>query len=504
MNATARRLIHVVERWLLLPGLIAGAIVGVACVQHDPFFWDTVQLGSKHAHFFYENGLHWAPLPREIDSGHPPTLGYYLAWVWSVFGRSLPVSHWAMLPFVVGTVILLFRLGTCIGGKRWEGAGLVLLAAADPVLATQSSLVGPDIVLSCFFLLAVWALWTTRLGWAAIGVAGLCVVSLRGMMVAVALLAWQVYLLQRREAFICRQLLEPAGKPAEVEHPTLPRRLCQWLGSFCPLIAVFAPGFALAGGFLLWHHQAVGWTGFHAASPWAPAFEPVRGTGLLRNVAILGWRWADFGRIFEWIGLIILFFALFKNRRALAGQPWLSLLSCTSLFLSPSAILYQNLSAHRYFLPIFLALHLFFWYCLKAVPCSEAKRLVLTGAVMIGLACGNLWIYPHGIAIGWDATLAHRPYHTLRAQALHFIEKNALPLAQIGTAFPNRNAGKHLLLNCDERMWAEFDPRTNKYCLISNVFNDVSPEDRTYLRQHKRLMWSAQKGGVWMELYGPK
>ena len=76
-------------------------IIGIAlvwAVQHDPFFWDTVQLASKHAHHFYENGLRWTPLPPEIDSGHPPVFGYYLALAWTCFGKTLPASHCAMPP----------------------------------------------------------------------------------------------------------------------------------------------------------------------------------------------------------------------------------------------------------------------------------------------------------------------------------------------------------------------------------------------------------------------
>lgn len=105
--------------------------------------------------------------------------------------------------------------------------------------------------------------------------------------------------------------------------------------------------------------------------------------------------------------------------------------------------------------------------------------------------------------MGWDATLAHRPYHALRAEAVHFLEKKGIPLERVGTAFPNRNTGEHLLLNGDRRLWAAFDPQANEYALISNVFNDVSPEDRAYLRQHRRLWWRGEQSGVWLELYGP-
>ena len=33
-----------------------------------PFFWDTLQLASRHAHFFYENGFSSLFLPNDMDS----------------------------------------------------------------------------------------------------------------------------------------------------------------------------------------------------------------------------------------------------------------------------------------------------------------------------------------------------------------------------------------------------------------------------------------------------
>lgn len=522
------RLAGAAERRFLLPALLVGAAGWVAHVQYDPFFWDTVQLGSKHAHFFYENGLRWAALPKEIDSGHPPVFGYYLAWAWHLFGKTLVVSHWAMFPFVAGAAVLLFRLGTRLGNSRWYGAGLVLLAAADPVLAAQSGLVGPDIALAFFFLLAVWALWEGRPGQVAVGVLGLCAISLRGMMTAAGVLLWQMCHLWLPNLSGCRSESKEGDTPPQagagveaVSGGFFHRFECFWqaLLGFRPNkfgrggaklvwllweLLVFLPGFAFAAWFLWWHRQATGWTGFHAGSPWASAFEPVHGAaGLLRNVAILGWRWADFGRIFEWIGLVAVWLAMPGQSRWAVLSHWLLLLLCLLLFLSPSAIFYQNLSAHRYFLPGFLALHLLLWQGLCAVPWSNACRCTFAAFVALGLASGNCWIYPHGIAMGWDATLAHRPYHALQAEASHFLEKKGIAPERVGTAFPNRNTGEHLLLNGDWRLWAAFDPHSNEYTLISNIFNDVSPEDRAHLRHHRRLWWRGERSGVWLELYGP-
>ncbi len=459
---------------LALSLLWAGAAAWIAHVQYDPFFWDTVQLGSKHAHFFYENGLRWRPLPTEIDSGHPPTFGYYLAWVWQLFGRTLPVSHWATFPFVAGAITLLYWMGKRMGQGPLSGLGLTLLAAADPLIASQSGLVGPDIAIAFFFLLAVEGAWSSRSWQVSLAVLGLCALSLRGMMTAVGLLAWRMYALWSTKRW--------NGKRAWSE------------------IFVFLPGISFAVLFLYWHYRSTGWTGYHSGSPWASAFAPAGAMGILRNAVVVGWRWLDFGRIFEWIGFFWLL-ACGLDKRQLREHPhWIALLGTTAVFLLPSALFYQNLSAHRYFLPVFLSAHLLFWKGWCCASFSRKKRGLIV--VLIGLFSGNWWRYPHGIAMGWDATLAHRFYHGLRQEVFEYIEKTRIPLECVGTAFPNYNCGKHLLLNDDQRMWAEFDPERNEYSLISNVFNDVSPQHRSYLRRFRKQLWRGERCGVWVELYG--
>ncbi|HXA01125.1 MAG TPA: hypothetical protein VNW99_04000, partial [Cytophagaceae bacterium] len=79
-------------------------------VSGNSFFWDTIQLGSSQAHWFYDNDFQYFFLPGNIDSGHPPLFGFYLAILWKFFGRTLEVSHFAMLPFLFGIVIQIYIL----------------------------------------------------------------------------------------------------------------------------------------------------------------------------------------------------------------------------------------------------------------------------------------------------------------------------------------------------------------------------------------------------------
>lgn len=473
------------DQFRLLP-FYACATAFTWSVQNDPFFWDTVQLASKHAHHFYSDGLRWTPLPADIDSGHPPVFGYYLATIWTYFGKTLPASHWAMLPFLLLNVWLLYRLGRRIGGEK-QAFMLLPLVLLDPVVAGQQALVSPDVALMSGFLLAVAGILESRRLILVAGIAMLCMASMRGMMTAAGLFACQslhVVLFFRGKA-TSGQILRRAVST----------------------IAPFLPGFAFAAWFLWWHRAQTGWSGYHAESPWAPAFAKAGGWQMLKNLAVVGWRWLDFGRVFEWLLVFWLIGkagGLKKIGQALPPgfKKFLLLLLCLAVFLSPSAILFQNISAHRYFLPGFLTFHFVVFQLITSKEEWTAGRKRLAGTLLIAaLALGNLWIYPRGISIGWDATLAHLPYHRLRAEAVEYLEQEKVDFQDVGSAFPNLNTGENLMLNGDRRSFAEKNFARNKFIFASNVFNDFSENDYKILEDKWLLMKHFEHAGVWIDLY---
>jgi hypothetical protein len=460
----------------LAPFLVFG-LGWIWTTQYDPFFWDTIQLGSKHAHFFYENHLHFAPLPVNIDSGHPPFLGYYLAICWSVFGKTLPVSHWAMAPFLLGTIVLLYRLGRHLGGSTWA-FWLIPLVWIDPVMAGQSTLVGPDLILACWFLLTLTGIFEKRGTLVMVGIAGLCTVSMRGMMTAGALFVFELITTFRRTDSIS--------------------------GSAKQLWWKYLPGGLLGGGFLLWHYLETGWMGYHTGSSWAAAFAPVNAKGFIRNILVVGFRWLDFGRVAEWLLLLRLAWYYFKKKNEGPSMEWLLLGAILVVFLTPTALLYNNLSATRYFIPIFLWLHLFFfqWMMSRTSQLPILKSLVIT--LLIGFfALNNCLAGPW--SMDWDCTLAHQPYHEARKEALTWLNNQDINFSTVGTAFPNLNTSENIDLNGDSREFAEIDFKKNDYILVSNVFNDFKPLDYRLLYQYQfSPVEKFDSGPVRMVLYQRK
>ena len=106
-------------------------VITLFCANHI-FFWDTYQLCGRQTWAIYENGLFNWILPQEVDSGNPPLFGFYHAIWWKIFGPSLWVSHLAMLPFLLGIVYILFKIGSTLIGES-EAKYLLPFLFVDPV-----------------------------------------------------------------------------------------------------------------------------------------------------------------------------------------------------------------------------------------------------------------------------------------------------------------------------------------------------------------------------------
>jgi hypothetical protein len=124
-------------------------------VQDDPFLGYRAACLQTRSRF-YENGLKRGALPVSIDSGHPPAPGYYLAFCWTLFGKSLACQP-------LGHVSLLYgSIWSCCGESLSRAAGLRWLfsrfqyCSADPgVVHAAYSLLSPDVLVFSGLLLVV-------------------------------------------------------------------------------------------------------------------------------------------------------------------------------------------------------------------------------------------------------------------------------------------------------------------------------------------------------------
>lgn len=441
-----------------------------------PFFWDTVQLASKHAHFFYETNFSTIILPSDIDSGHIPSFGIFLAAVWKIFGRSLFVSHLSMLPFVLGIVYQSILLARKLFNEKWVLAAAVLLLA-DTTLIAQCTLVSPDVILIFFFFMTLNCILSEKKFWLPVALAGLVLTSMRGMMCTLGFL-------------IAELIIRFLGTIQEQRNKKIKFKFSQFFsiktyGGYNWIFSYF-PAAIIGISFLTWHYFKTGWIGYHKNMPWSPLFEIAGIKGMFWNFLIFSWRLIDFGRVFIWLAGFYCVWHYFKYRPVLN----FNLIKLFIIFiiiyitLGQTFIIHKGLSGHRYLLPIYLSFALLvFYYLFTYVANIRIKRIIFF-IVLIGMLSGNFWDYPDRIAKGWDSTLGYLPYFPLWEKMITYMKVHNIKLSETGSPFPNTSQLKFINLSNNEESFAPLDYKTNKYIFYSNVYTCFKRKDLDELKNN--------------------
>jgi hypothetical protein len=458
--------------YLALTYLIAFFLVFLN--KGNGLFWDTIQLASGHGNFYYSNNFSHLLLPVELDSGHIPAFGVYIALVWKIFGRSIEISHLAMLPFVLGIVFQLTILCKRFISENYIGIS-VLLIFLDASLMSQITLVSPDVPLMFFFLLALNSILKNNPKLIITSIFLLFLTSMRGMMLSVCLVLLDVYVNFGYKNLMTIEKIKVLSKRS----------------------LLYLPSLLLFTSFSLYHYHVKGWIGYHEDSPWADCFERVDFKGFLINIGLLGWRILDFGRVGVWVVFIYLIIK-FKSQILKDKKKYtLFFLFIILLFLLPLNMLWaKGLLMHRYLMPIYILFSLLTASILFSdyVP-KKLKNAFIVIWLLIALT-GNLWIYPPKISKGWDATLAHLPYYKLRSKVIKYLETNRINFKDVDTFFPNYYSLEDIDLNNDKRSFDNYTIENgSKYILYSNIFN-VDDDVYDYMMTHYTSVKEFKKNGV--------
>lgn len=444
------------------------------------FFWDTIQLASKHATFFYNTNFSSLILPDEMDSGHPPFLSVLLAASWKLFGRTLFVSHLLMLPFVLMIVYQTITLTKKIFPSHFLflANGVIL---SEATLMTQCTLVSPDVILVAFFLFGVNAILSNKPWQLTVAILFLCIIGMRGMMCTFILFCFHLYY----QYFIAKETKAKTMQGFFVKH------------------LAYVPGVFIACSFLVFHFLKTGWIGYHINSPWAFEFEKAPAKKVIFNFFILCWRMIDFGKIITYLLLGVCIFIAFKKKNFNTDKKCYLLLVLSSLFflfLALPLIRFNNLLCHRYILPLYISVNLLVIHLIIANFNKKISSFLLI-AIIISQLTGNLWVYPKTVATGWDATLSHLPYYSLRKEALNYINSNNINLNTVGTGFPNIDCQDYVDLTPTILCFVDHNLKTNKYILYSNIFNDFNKTDLEILFKNWKIETRYKKGNVEMVLF---
>lgn len=418
--------------------------------KENGFFWDTIQLASEHGNYYYNNNFSELLLPVQFDSGHIPSFGMYIALMWKIFGKTLAVSHLAMLPFAFGIIWQINNLCKRFIPEKYIGIALILVFI-DASLMSQITLVSPDVPLAFFFLLALNSVFNNHKTLILISVFCLFLTSMRGMMISVCLVLLDIYVNYGFKKNITKEYIRILFKRT----------------------MLYLPALLLFIAFSIYHYTATGWIGYHKDSPWADCFERVDFKGFIRNIFFLGWRLIDFGRIGVWLVFVLLFVKyktlIFKDNKNHA----LYFLFMILFILLPLNMLWaKNLMGHRYLIPIYLSFSLLTATILFTNFVYSKFRVLLISIWLVVSLSGNLWIYPNKISKGWDSTLAHLPYYKLRQEAISYLDTNNINFKDVDSFFPNYYTLEEIDLKNNKKHFDNFTiENKSKYVFYSNIFN---------------------------------
>lgn len=435
------------------------SVLIVLLSQNYGIFWDNILFVSKMGGHLYEHGFFkWGSLPIEIDPGHPPFLGTYLAIGWTLFNKSLVVSHWLMLPFIFGLLYQLYAFVSFFVKTEKARIFAFVLLLADPTLLAQLTLVNHEIIAVFFFFLALNGILTERSSQKVAGLAFLGIVSLRGMMLCAGI-------------FLIDLCIQTLVNKKQLAHFFSRRTILEYLLGAIPALT-----------FILFRLTVKGWiisnpeNAFGSAWEFSSFMDFVN--NFVRNFLSLGQQVTDFGRM---IPIIFWLLTLFIYRKKQHSREIQSLLIIT--FMSTSVIyslclLIRSPMGHYYFLPSYLSMLLLAFMFLKEMRFKK----IIYGSILVSLCIGNLIVYPDWFAQGWHSSLAHIPHWSLRRKAITYLDEQQIPISETASFSPNNTKIDNIDLNGDIRSFTDFTGN-EKYVLYSNLYN-VSDENYATLNQN--------------------
>lgn len=438
-------------------------------------FWDSVLFVSKMGSPLFDNGLlNWKSIPIESDPGHPPFLATLMAAGWTLFGKSLAVSHLLMLPFVFGLLWQIFSFVSVFIKDRKLQIWAYVLVIADPTLLSQLVLVNFEVIQLFFFFVALNAVLKNNKLLKITGLAFLGIVSLRGMMLfaGVFLIDMLIYIFNKNnnfKSFFTKQLF------------------IKYMIAAIPAIL-----------YLVWRLVVKGWIISNPLELWGNAWQFSSFQeflkNLFRNIIVLGYQVTDFGRL---VPILFILIAMIIKRKVIKWMhimPVMVILVFSTIIICVISLLIKNTMGHRYYVPAYLAIGLLAFLLLQEF---KAKKVIYIG-LLSSLLLGNFIVYPDKFAQGWDASLAHVPYWELRRNAIEYLDDNHLAITETASFFPNYTAIDNIDLNGDMRSFKKFTGK-EEFVFYSNVYN-ISDNEFDILHHNYIIIKTFKERNVRIEI----
>lgn len=452
---------------------IAYCIFITVFFSNIPFFWDGGFFSETAVHF-YNFGYKSLIVPIDADSGGFPFFGIYMSFWWNIFGKTLLVSHIAILPFLIGICWEFFKFSRTFLKRTFIFAAF-LFFLLEPTILTQSIIMSYDILLLYFSLLAINSLLKEKRFLYSISLVLIAACSVRGFLMILSLFILNIgfrFLINKKKE-ILRDLI-----------------------CYIPLIF-----FVLSWGF--YHYKVTGWF----------LFSPLRESGhesfsqplmMLRQFIYSFWKILDFGRVF--LFAFVIFCASLNYKKMSSDKKFsmiLLLLLTTIISTALFVMIFSNPISHRYFLIIYILLIVSALYFVQLIK-SRLLKFVLPIFFLIVLVSGNFWVYPQKYGNGWDSSLKVLPFFKMDNNMKTFINNNGIKPSEVFTSFPLQKNYKFTYLLDYDFCYSDIDNTdiaSCKYYLSSNICNGYNNKLELALKNNWVKLKEIKSKQLFLTLY---
>lgn len=434
-----------------------------------PFFWDYAKV-SQAAHFFLDTKFTSLIIPEHLDPGHFPVVSLFFAASWKVFGQSLAVSHFVFMPF-----LLLFLQQFYLLSSRFLSHKVSMISTLalfiEPVLTTQTALMGYDVITAFLFVSAINMIYERKKTALLFILTAIALVSLRGIPAILSLFSFHLFL-ERKNGLRT---------------------------FFKQNIFVYLVPTLLLISWLCFHYMKTEW--IFTAPTWEEHRRLNSFTMVLRQSIYVFWKLADYGKIFFWIALVIFIIKNFKSNSRI--YEILFLIVALVFFNAALIIPFSNPVGHKYFVSVYPLLSLVIIYIISKIR----TRILMYASIavfMIISITGSFIHYPERYGNGWDTSWKVFSYFNVKAQCDKFVKDNNISQKDVGASFPMFHNSRFTKLDSLNTEYTDFFNRQKdefEYVLLSNISNNYSDSLKAEIRERWKLVARFESGLVYIEIF---
>lgn len=431
-----------------------------------PMFWDMNYM-SQISNMIYDSNFSIF-YSDALDNGSSPLYSIYIAGIWSIFGRSLFITHLAIFPFVAGIVYQFYLLLIRFVDKKYTAFAFLLLLI-EPTLITQTILTGYDLILCFLFLLALNGIYNKKRGLILLAVIFIPLINIRGVSIVISV-------------FIIDLIFNTGNF----------RSIKLFLKSSFPYMA----SMLLLLLWMLYHYHLSGWLFLSHRRSWAHHYAGIE--GMIRNLAYALWKLFDFGRVFILMLIVILSVKIKIRNNPLLKVLIFSILSFLIFFLP-----FSYPASHRHFIHLYPVIILLFVF-LISLQKQKIFRITVSVLAIIFLITGNLWVYPERYGNGWDASLKSLPYFKLKTRLDAYIIDKSIDFSSVGSKWPMNFDNYDTKLDTIHFSFTDIEMLPlvkNEYIAQSNICNNFTAAEIEELNKSWTLEKEFSSWPIYIRLY---